>query len=70
MLGKIEGKMRRGRQKIRWLNSITDSMDMNLNKLQKTVEDRGAWSVTVMELQAVGHDLVTEQQPIMIITVV
>ena len=40
MLGKIEGKRRREQQKIRWLDSITDSMDMNLSKLQ---EDRGAW---------------------------
>ena len=42
MLGKIEGRRRRGRQKMRWLDSITDSMDMNLNKLQEIVEGRGA----------------------------
>ena len=60
MLGKIEGKARRGQQWMRWLNSITDSMDMNLNKLQKIVEDRGAWSATVMELQTAGHDLATK----------
>ena len=42
MLGKIEGKNRRGWQRMRWLNSITDSMDMNLNKLQETVRDREA----------------------------
>ena len=47
MLGKIEGKRRRGQQRMRWLNSITDSMDMNLIKLQETVEDRGAWCATV-----------------------
>ena len=43
-----------------WLDGITDSMDMNLNKLQKIVEDRGAWSATVMELQTAGHDLATK----------
>ena len=40
MVGKTEGKRRRGRQRIRWLDSITDSMDMNLSKLQEIVEDR------------------------------
>ena len=43
MLGKIEGGRRRGRQRMRWLDGISDSVDMNLSKLQKTVEDRGAW---------------------------
>ena len=47
MLGKIEGKRRRGQQRMRWLDSITDSMDMNLSKLLKTVEDRGAWRAAV-----------------------
>ena len=42
MLGKTEGKTRKGWQRMRWLNSITDSMDMNLNKLQETVRDREA----------------------------
>ena len=42
MLGKIEGKRRKGQQRIRWLASITDSMDMNLSKLQEVVEDKGA----------------------------
>ena len=42
MLGKIEGRRRRGQQRMRWLDSITDSMDMNLNKLQEIVEGRGA----------------------------
>ena len=46
MLGKIEGK-RRGQQRMRWLDSITDSRDMSLSKLQKTVKDREAWCVSV-----------------------
>ena len=45
MLEKIIGKRRRRKQKMRWLDSITDSMDMNLSKLRKTVEDRGPWVV-------------------------
>ena len=47
MLGKTEGKRRRGQQRMRWLDSITDSMDMNLSKLQAIVEDRGAWHAAV-----------------------
>ena len=46
-LGKIKGKRRRGAQRIRWLDSITDSMDMSLSKLQEIVKDREGWSAVV-----------------------
>ena len=51
MLGKIEGRRRRGKQRMRWLGSITDSMDMNLNKLQEIVEDRKPGVLQSMGLQ-------------------
>ena len=54
MLGKIESKRRRGQQRMRWLESITDSVNMNLSKLQEIMRDREAWGA--MESQRVGHD--------------
>ena len=50
MLGKIEGRRRRGHQRIRWLDGITDAMDMNLGKLGEMVRDREAWHATVHEV--------------------
>ena len=47
MLGKIEGRRRRGRQRMKWLDNITDSMDMSLSELQEILKDREAWHVAV-----------------------
>ena len=61
MLGKIEGKRRRGRQRMRWLDGITDSVNVSLSKLREIVKDRDTGVLQSTGSQRAGHNLATEQ---------
>ena len=61
MLRKIEGKRKRRKQRVMWLDNITDSMGLNLDKLHEIVENRLTWHATVHSVTKIRHDLATEQ---------
>ena len=68
MLGKVEGRRRRGQQRMRWLDGISDSMDMSLSKLQDLVMDRVTGVLRSMGSERVRHDLVNNSNNVMIHT--
>ena len=57
MLGKIEGRRRWGRQRMRWLDGITDSMDMSLSKVREMAKDRGAWGAAADRTERLNNDI-------------